>query len=94
MDDFDQLKRRFDDLMRRYEVAKSKKEQLKGELSAKKRELVDLDAEIRAAGHDTKNIKVEREKAKKTLVEMLDQFEADLGSVEEALSAYDEQQQG
>lgn len=94
MPDFDQLKRRFDDLMKRYETAKSKKEQLKGELGGKKKELVDLSKEIEAAGHNPKTIKAEREKAEQDLVTMLDKFEKDLSNVEDALSAYDEQQQG
>jgi len=92
MADFEQLRKRFDDLSRRYEAAKGKKERFKGELGAKKRELADLSQEIKAAGYDPKTIKSERDKAEKRLVELLDQFEKDLTNVEDALSTYDEGQ--
>lgn len=89
MSTLDELQRKVEDLTKRHRTASSKKAELKGQLQAKKEELVSLGEEIRNAGYDPKNLKSERDKAQGELEALIDSFERDLTEVEAALAAFD-----
>lgn len=85
----DQIKQRVEALTKRHAAASKKKSELKGQLEAKKQELVELKKEIEAAGFDPKNLKEEKTRLESELVEMIDAFEKELAEVEQALAAYE-----
>jgi chromosome segregation ATPase len=85
----DELRKKIDDLAKRTEVVNSKKSTLSGKLQAKKEELAQLIVEIKTAGFDPKTLREERDKVQAQLTDMISTYEADLVSVETALSSYD-----
>lgn len=85
----DQIKQRVDALTKRHAAASKKKSELKGQLAAKKQELVELKKEIEAAGFDPKNLKEEKTRLEGELEEMIQTFEKELAEVEAVLDAYD-----
>lgn len=85
----DELRKKIDDLAKRTEVVNSKKSNLSGKLQAKKEELAQLIIEIKASGFDPKTLREERDKVQAQLTDMISTYEADLVSVETALSSYD-----
>jgi len=89
MSSLDQYKQRLDDLTRRFNAAGKKRSEYRGQLEAKKDELVALKREIEAAGFDPKNLRKERDKLEAELVANMDTFEKELAEVETALAAFD-----
>lgn len=89
VDQLGQLKARLDDLTERLSKASEKKAGLRGQLEAKKRELLDLVEKIKAAGYDPKKLKEERDKMAEELDTMMATFEKELVEVESALAAFD-----
>lgn len=89
MASIDQLKQRVDDITRRFNVAGKKRSEFRGQLEAKKEELVALKREIEAAGFDPKNLKKDRDKLEAELIALLDAFEKDLVEVETALATFE-----
>ena len=85
----EELKQKVEDLIRRTDAFNKKKAGVGGQLEAKKEELAVLIKEIRAAGHDPKNLASERDKAEKDLQEMVVAYEKDLKAAEEAIAAFD-----
>ena len=83
------LKQKVDDLIRRTDAFNKKKAGVGGQLEAKKEELATLIKEIRAAGHDPKNLASERDKAEQDLKEMVVAYEKDLVAAEHAIVAFD-----
>lgn len=89
MSSIDQIKQRVDELTRRFNAASKKKAEFRGQLEAKKEELVALKHEIEAAGFDPKNLKKEKDRLETELVNLMDGFEKELVEVETALAAFD-----
>ncbi len=83
------IKKRVDDLGKRYATAVKKKAELHGQLDAKKAELAELAKEIKNAGYDPKKIREEKEKLEQELVQLLAAAELEIGTVETALATYD-----
>lgn len=84
MPSLDQIKQRVDSLTRRYNAASKKKAEYKGQLEAKKDELVALKREIEAAGFDPKNLKRDRERLEAELATLLDATDKELSELEAA----------
>ena len=89
MSSIDQLKQRLDELTRRYNTAGKKRSEYRGQLEAKKEELVSLKREIEAAGFDPKNLKQDHDRLKGEVVSLMDVFEKELSEVETALANID-----
>lgn len=89
MSSLDQIKQRVDDLTRRYNSAGKKRSEYRGQLEAKKDELVSLKKEIEAAGFDPKNLKKDRDRLETELISLMDTFEKELVEVETALAGFD-----
>lgn len=89
MASIEQLKQRVDDLTRRYNGVSKKRSEFRGQLDAKKEELVALKHEIEAAGFDPKNLKKDRDKLESELITLLDAFEKDLVEVETAVATFE-----
>lgn len=85
----DELKKKVDDLVRRTDVFNTKKAGVGGQLEAKKEELAALIKEIRAAGHDPKNLAAERDKAEQDLKSLAEAYEKDLVAAEAAIATFD-----
>ena len=85
----EELKKKVEDLIRRTDTVNKKKAGVGGQLEAKKEELATLIKEIRAAGHDPKNLASERDKAETDLKDMVVAYEKDLVAAEQALIAFD-----
>lgn len=83
------LKKKVEDLIRRTEAFNKKRAGVGGQLEAKKEELANLIREIRAAGHDPKNLASERDKAERDLKAMIVTYEQDLVAAEQAIAAFD-----
>jgi chromosome segregation ATPase len=89
MSSLDQLKQRMDDLTSRFSTVGKKRSEHRGQLEAKKEELVSLKREIEAAGFDPKNLRKERDKLEVELISLMDTFEKELAEVETALAGFD-----
>jgi chromosome segregation ATPase len=89
MSDLEQLKAKVDELTRRHDAVGSTKSRLKGQLDAKKQELLELSQEIKAAGYDPKKLKEERDKVQSELKSMIKSFENDLVEVEQSMALFD-----
>lgn len=89
MSSLEQIKQRVDELTRRFNTASKRKAEYRGQLEAKKEELVALKREIEAAGFDPKNLKKERDRLETELVTLMDGFEKELAEVETALASFD-----
>lgn len=89
MAQLDQIRAKIEELRERYSTADSKKSELRGQLEAKREELLKLSAEIKEAGYDPKNLKKERDIALSELAAMVKTFEAELVDVETALAEFD-----
>lgn len=87
----DEIKRKIDELQKRYNAVVQKKAGLAGQLQAKKEELARIVQEIRAAGYDPKKIAQERDKAKQDLEDLIAKLEEELTEVERALSTFQQQ---
>jgi septal ring factor EnvC (AmiA/AmiB activator) len=87
----DEIKRKIDELQKRYNAVVQKKAGLAGQLQAKKEELARIVQEIRAAGYDPKKIAQERDKAKQDLENLIAKLEEELTEVEKALSTFQQQ---
>lgn len=87
----DEIKRKIEELQKRYNAVVQKKAGLAGQLQAKKEELARIVQEIRAAGYDPKKIAQERDKAKKELEDLIVKLEGELTEVEKALSTFQQQ---
>jgi chromosome segregation ATPase len=90
MAELSELKKKADDLMRRYSIASKKRSELKGQLEAVKAELASLADEIRSAGYDPKTLKADRDKAHKELEDLIQSFDQELTEVESAIRAFEE----
>jgi len=77
------------DLVARHGAAMQRKAALRGQLEARKEELVNLAREITEAGYDPKKLPEEVAKAKATLEAAVANFETELAAVEKALAAFD-----
>lgn len=86
---FDDLKRRLDELTRRFNTAGKKRSEYRGQLDATKEQLINLKREIESAGFDPKNLKQERDRLESELVTLMDAFEKELVEVETALATID-----
>jgi septal ring factor EnvC (AmiA/AmiB activator) len=84
----DDIKKKIDELQRRYTAVVQKKASLSGQLEAKKEELASVVKEIKAAGYDPKRITQERDQAKKELEDMIVKLDKSLTEVETALAAF------
>jgi predicted nuclease with TOPRIM domain len=82
------LQKRIDDLTKRYNNVARKKAELKGQLDARKAELVALTEEIKAAGYDPKKLKEERDRHEAELIALVSSAEKELTEVEAALAKY------
>jgi len=91
MASLDELKRKVDDLLRRHGEVTQKKAELRGQLEAKKAELVSLGNEIKAAGFDPRKLKEQRDQAEQDLETLVRSFEQDLKEVEQALAAFEQE---
>lgn len=85
----EELKNKVADLIRRTDAFNKKKAGVGGQLEAKKEELAALIKEIRASGHDPKNLASERDKAEQDLKSMILAYEKDLVAAEQAISTFD-----
>lgn len=90
MAELSELKKRADDLMRRYSTVSKKRSELKGQLEAVKSEISALGDEIKAAGYDPRTLKTEREKAHKELEGLIEAFDKELTEVEAAIQVFEE----
>jgi septal ring factor EnvC (AmiA/AmiB activator) len=84
----DRLEKRFEDLSQRYRRASGERTKLEAQLEIKRKELHELVVEIKAAGFEPKKLKESVDEAEKELAALMDEYEAKLKSVEEALEAY------
>jgi chromosome segregation ATPase len=91
MADLDQLKHKVDNLIARHARVTEKKAKLKGQLEAKKAELLALGEEIQAAGFDPRKLKEERDRAHQELEDLIEAFERELTEVEEAIAAFEQE---
>lgn len=82
-----ELKTQVESLVKRHQVASSRKATLQGQLNAKKQELASLTQEIQNAGFNPRELRAEREKAQAELERLVDAFEAELSEVESALDS-------
>lgn len=89
VDQIEQLQTKLEDLSQRLSKATEKKAELRGQLDVKKRELLDLVAEIEQAGYDPKKLKEERDKKAAELQVMMTSFEKELAEVEAALAGFE-----
>lgn len=89
MSSIDQIKQRVDELTRRFNSAAEKRSKYRGQLEAKKEELVALKQEIEAAGLDPKNLKKARDQLETELLSLMDAFDKELVEVETALATFD-----
>jgi len=89
VDQIEALQNKLGDLTKRLTKVTEKKAGLRGQLEAKKQELVDLIEEIKAAGYDPKKLKEERDKKAAELQTMMASFEKELAEVEEALASFE-----
>jgi septal ring factor EnvC (AmiA/AmiB activator) len=87
----DEIKRKIDELQKRYNAVVQRKAGLSGQLQAKKEELARIVQEIRAAGYDPKKIAQERDNAKQDLENLIVKLEGELTEVEKALSTFQQQ---
>lgn len=85
----DPIETKIKDLVTRHGAAMQRRAALKGQLEAKKDELVQLAQEITAAGYDPKKLPDEVTKAKADLEASVATFENELVAVEKALAAFD-----
>ena len=79
---------KYEDLQKRQAKVQSAKDQLVGELDARKRELARLGEEIRAANLDPKNLKAHRERLESEIDALTKSIDADLTEVEEAIDQF------
>lgn len=91
MANLEQLKRKVDDLLGRHTKVTEKKAKLRGQLEAKKAELVALSEEIQAAGYDPRKLKEQRDEAHAELEGLVESFQQELQEVEEALASYEQE---
>lgn len=91
MANLDQLKRKVDDLLSRHSKVSEKKAKLRGQLDAKKAELVALGEEIQAAGYDPRKLKEQRDEAQQELEGLIESFERELKEVEEAIATFEQE---
>lgn len=84
----DQLKKRVDNALARHAKVTEKKAKLRGQLDARKTELIEIGAEIEAAGFDPRKLRDQRDQAHEDLNTLLESFERDLEEVEAALDAF------
>lgn len=89
MAELDELKKRVDDLTRRYSASSKKRSELKGQVEAVKADLADLAQEIKAAGYDPRTLKADRDKAHKELEDLIEAFDRELTSVEAAIEVFE-----
>jgi len=92
MVDLDNLTKRVKDIEKRHEVILKKRVKLQARLDYLKKELADLGKEIKAAGLDPKNLKDELSKREQKLVLLIQDVESQIANVEEALKAFEEDQ--
>jgi uncharacterized protein (UPF0335 family) len=84
----DEIKRKVEDLQKRYSSLLQTKAGLEGEIKARKEELAKVVQEIRAAGYDPKLLVQERDRAKRELEEMIVKYEGELAEVEKAFASF------
>lgn len=89
MAQLEQIRAKIEQLRERYEKASSKRAELRGQLDAKREELLALSEEIKQAGYDPKNLKKERDAAQAELASEIAAFEKQLVAVEAALAEFD-----
>jgi hypothetical protein len=82
-----ELKAQVENLVKRHQVASSRKATLQGQLNAKKQELAALTKEIQSAGFDPRKLREEKERAHTELEKLVDAFEIELSEVESALDS-------
>lgn len=86
----EQIRAKIDELRERHAKAGSKQSELRGQLDARKEELLALKEEIEAAGLDPKDLKKARDAAQAELAQKIVAFEKDLAAVETALAEFDQ----
>jgi phage-related tail protein len=90
MAELEDLKKKADDLMRRYSTASKKRSELKGQVDAVKSDLSALADEIKDAGYDPRTLKADRDKAHDELEDLIDAFDKELTEVEVAIATFEE----
>lgn len=88
MPTLEERKAAFDKLQKRHAKVKTAKDQLMGELESKKRELVQLGEEIRAANLDPKKLKAHKEQLEGEIDDLTKSIEKDLTEVENAIKQF------
>ncbi len=81
----EEYRKQFEELGKRARTVADKKSSLKGQFEAKKQELTALIDDIKAAGYDPKNLKEEKDKIERSLVEQIAAYDKDLTEIETAL---------
>lgn len=81
----EEYRKKIEDLGKRAREASEKKSALKGQFEAKKQELSTLIEDIKAAGYDPKNLKEEKDKIERSLVDQIASYDKDLTEIESAL---------
>jgi chromosome segregation ATPase len=86
-----QLKQRVENALARHAKVNRKRDELRGQLEARKKELVEIGEEIQAAGFDPRQLKQQRDQAHEDLQELLVSFEQDMQEVESALEEFEKE---
>lgn len=84
----DQIRQKVEALTKRHDSVSKRQSETRGELNAKKQELVALKKEIEAAGFDPKTLKEDRARLEAELLQMVEVFEKEITAVEEAYDAF------
>lgn len=85
----EELNTKIDDLSKRHMSVNKRKNELGGELKAKRDELGALIKEVQEAGYNPKTLVEDRNKAQEELEALVAEFEKGLTEAETSLQAYD-----
>jgi chromosome segregation ATPase len=85
----EEIKRKIDDIQKRYDSAVQKRAGVSGQLQAKREELAAIIQEIKTAGYDPKTLASDRDEAERVLVTKVAEYEKQLSEIETALAPFD-----